>query len=356
MSSFNDAYFKFIKKLIPSRVKGTVVGLEFGLFACKIVEIARKGAGFEVVRWAVEPVDSANEKAVLEKIIAALGQSPKPRLVVASVGGKGTLIRYVDMPRMSMADLRRVFAFETDKYFPFPKDSVYTDCKILEPTDGGRKMSVLVAAVKKELVNSRLKQLKEAGLEVESISLHPAAVASAFAVIPPPGAAPNDFKACAIIDIGESVTNLMIMAGGLPRFNRDIFVGMQEVYKRVSNLAGVTLAEARTLLAPGAAPSEPLTKGVESVMAGLISEIRLSFDYFTTEKNLAVSQMFLVGDGAVLPSVLKSFTDGFDTPIAKWDPFDKVSFGPQADRERFAVNAPGLVAAFGLAVAEYDQA
>ena len=356
MGKLSDSYFKFIKKMIPSRVQGTVVGLEFGLSACKVVELAKKGDGFEVVRWMVEPVDGADEKGMLGRLASALGAAAKSRLIVASVGGKGTLIRYVDMPQMSKADLQRAFMIEADKYFPFPKDSVYTDCQILETVENGRKMMVLVAAVKKDLVDSRLKQLKDSGLEVEAVSLHPAAVASVFAAFPPAGSSANNFKACAIIDIGEGVTDLMIMAGGLPRFNRDIFIGTQDVYKRVANLAGVSPEEARGLVAPEVTPPEAILAGIGLVIGGLVAEVRLSFDYFTTEKNLAVSQIFIVGDGAALPGVLKAFTDGFDIPVGKWDPLEKISLAPDVDKARFLAAAPGLVTAFGSALAEYDQA
>ena len=61
--------------------------------------------------------------------------------LVSSVFGKGTLIRYVDMPRMPLEDLRKSYIFDLDKYFPFDPKTIYTDCSILDPEGKDKKMS-----------------------------------------------------------------------------------------------------------------------------------------------------------------------------------------------------------------------
>jgi type IV pilus assembly protein PilM len=362
MSSLLDAYFKMIKRLIPVNAQSSVIGLDISPSSCKAVELSFKNNGFELLSWVVEPLAEPDDKSALAslgKIASAFGLQAKSRPVIVSVGGKGTLVRYVDMPRMSPADLRRAFAIESDKYFPFPKDTVYTDCHILDTLDSNRKMSVLVAAVKKELVDGRMKLLKDAGMEPLAVLLNSVAMANAFAVFPPEGfaggAGTREFKACAVIDIGEAGTNLMIIFAGIPRFNRDIFIGTQEIHKRVANLLGVSPVEARALLAPGVELKEPAQKGVEAVMASLIAEIRLSFDYFVTEKNLAVTQLFLAGEGALIPGVTKAFKESLDIPVSVWDPFAKMPVAATVSKEGLKANSSRLITALGLALNEYDQ-
>ncbi len=361
MASFIDTYFKFIKRLFPLNPKSSSVGLDICPSSCKVVELFLKNGAFELSRWSLELLSDNDDRsalAVLGKLASSFGQAG-PRAVVASVSGKGTLVRYVDMPRMSTADLRRAFAIESDKYFPFPKDTVYTDCHILDTMDNNRKMSVLVSAVKKDLVDGRMKLLKEAGMEPLTVTLASVALANAFAVFPPEGFASGsgarEFKACAVIDIGETGTNLMIVFAGLPRFNRDIFIGTQELYKRVSNLLGVPPAEAHVLLRPGMALSEAAQKSVDAVMMNLIAEIRLSFEYFVTEKNLAITRVFLAGDGAQIPGVEKAFKDGVDVPVSIWDPFERMIVAPNVSREGLKANSSRLITALGLALNEYDQ-
>ncbi|MBF0594212.1 MAG: type IV pilus assembly protein PilM [Candidatus Omnitrophica bacterium] len=362
MSNIVNNYLKIIRKVFPVNAKSSVVGLDIGPSSCKAVELVCRNGGYELLRWMVEPVVGTDDKALsaaLGKILSAFGLQAKARPLITSVSGKGTLIRYVDMPKMSQMDLRRAFAIESDKYFPFPRDTVYTDCHILSTFDGNRKMSVLVAAVKKDLVESRMKVLKEAGLDSSTVTLNPVAVANAFATFPPDGflggAEAQSFKACAVVDIGETGTNLMIIFAGSPRFNRDIFIGAQEIYKRAANLLGVPQDEVRGLLAYGKPVNETLQKGVSAVMADLISEIRLSFDYFITEKNLAVTQIFLTGDGACIAGVEPAFRQGIDIPVAVWDPFEKMAAASPAVKEGLKPHGSSLIGALGMALNEYDQ-
>lgn len=362
MSTLVDSYFKLIKRLFPINPNSRSIGLDICPSCCKAVELSSRNGVFELSRWCIEALPGNDDRSLLTalgKVASELSPQSASRPVVASVSGKGALVRYVDMPRMSTADLRRAFAIESDKYFPFPKDTVYTDCHILDTLDGNRKMSVLVSAVKKEIVDGRMKTLKEAGMDPLSVTLSSVAVANAFAIFPPEGfvsgAGAKELKACAVIDIGEAGTNLMIVFAGLPRFNRDIFIGTQEIYKRVANLLGIPLAEVHGVLRPGAELSDAARKGVEAVMQNLLAEIRLSFEYFVTEKNLAVTQVFLIGDGARIPGVEKAFKDGVDIPVGIWDPFEKLSSAPALSREGLKVVGTRLVTALGLALNEYDQ-
>jgi type IV pilus assembly protein PilM len=361
MASIPDAYFKLIKRLFPVNSRKSVIGIDITPSLCKAVEVVSRNGVFEVARWSIEPLAEAGDKGVqaaLGKIIAAFALTADPRPVVVALGGKGTLVRYVDMPRMSTQDLRRTFSFESDKYFPFPKDTVYTDCHILETQDGSRKMSVLVTAVKKDIMDGRMKLLKESGIDPLAVSLNSVAVANVFRVFAPAGfgggSAAREFKACAVIDIGEAGANLMIIYAGLPCFNRDIFIGTQEIIKRVANILGMDAAQARHLLSQGQLTDEPARKGMEMVMSGLITEVRFSFDYFSTEKNLAVTQIFLTGDGALLAGVEAAFKSGMDIPAEIWDPFGKIAMAAGAAGEDLKGSGARLVTALGLALNEYD--
>ena len=98
----------------------------------------------------------------------------------------------------------------------------------------------------------------------------------------------------------------------------------------------------------------PTWKAVDAVMANLVAEIRLSFDYFVTEKNIQLSQIVLVGEGASIAGVKNVFEDGFEIPLVLWDPFEKVSVASGVDKEELRKSGACLVTALGLALNEYD--
>ena len=174
---FNQ-YLVLANRLIPKPATPPVIGIDIGTSSIKAVELGQSAGGVEIRHWAIEPLAGQDIKSALKKIGERLHFNNQ--LLVSSVSGKGTLIRYVDLPRMPLEDLRKSYIFELDKYFPFDPKSIYTDCSILDPEGKDKKMLVLLAAVKKEMVDERLKLFKEEGFELNRVTINSIATANAF--------------------------------------------------------------------------------------------------------------------------------------------------------------------------------
>jgi type IV pilus assembly protein PilM len=329
--------------------------LDIGPSLCRAVEVDFRQEDPQILRWAIEPVEGVDEKAAVIKVLDRLGPSARTSPLVVSVSGKGTLIRHIDMPRMTPADLRKAFAIEADKYFPFPKDSVHTDCHILDPKGKDKKMSVLVAAVKKDVVDGRLKILTECGVTPEAVTIASVAVANVFMAFPPATIGRTDLsaKAAAIVDIGESSTNLMVLVDGVPRFTRDIFMGVSDIYRHLAVATGLPPAQAReACLNPPSGREADVARNVEAVLANIVAEIRLSFDYFNTEKNLPISRICLIGDGVYVRGVESCFKENFEVPFVDWNPADMIRVAE--DRDGFIKEGRRMAAALGLALGNHD--
>jgi type IV pilus assembly protein PilM len=353
-----DSYFKFIKQQILTSGDDGVIGIDLTPTTCRAVELRQKKSGFELVRWCVEPVDGTDEKGALARLLEKMGPSVRSIPVVVGVSGKGTLIRHIDMPRMTSADLKRSFPLEADKYFPFPKETVYTDCFILDPQGSDKKMPVLVAAVKKDIIDARMKLFKEFDIDPQAVTIASIAVANTFMAFPPPACSAADLggKAVAMVDVGDTLTSLMIISDGMPRFTRDIFMGIADVTRRVANLTGLSLPQARALCLSNDSKehAEDIQKSVEAVFANLVNELKVSFDYFSTEKKLPIGRVCLVGDGAHVQGAEAVFAANFNIPLVAWEPALMLPGG--ADREGFVKEGRRMTTAIGLALGEYDQA
>src|SRR3990167_8658988 len=275
MSSLLTAYLNVIKRFILPKSDGTSVGIDIGAGDCKLVELKKDGDSFSLLNWAVEPIKTGDVTLTLKKILERLDTPCKN--LYTSVFGKGTLIRYIDMPRMSLEDLKSSFDIEADKYFPFAQNQIYTDCFILDAKEKSKNMSVMAAAAKRELIDRRIKLLEELGMPVEFVGLNPIVLANALSVlgedITQPAATPTmvgqeekkeenpdakqeDAKkdkgvdtrsTVALLDMGESVGNLTILVDHLPWFTRDIFIGGRDFTKSISNALGISFQEAEKL-------------------------------------------------------------------------------------------------------------
>jgi type IV pilus assembly protein PilM len=311
-----DQYILLVNRFIPKPAVLPVIGIDIGTSTVKAVELGQNAGVLEIRHWAIEPLVANDTKSALKKICERMHF--EDQFLVTSVFGKGTLIRYVDMPRMPLEDLRKAYVFDLDKYFPFDPKSIYTDCAILDPESKDKKMLVLLAAVKREIVDERIKIFKDVGLELDGVTINSIATANAFSRLGPPVTASG--KAKAVLDIGGSASCLMIFKDSSPRFARDIFVGSQELTKKIANAMGIEAAQAEALkLAPG----EKLAQIIEACdmpINNLISEIRLSMDYFMTEKNIQVDELFLSGGGALLKGMEGVFEKNLGLPVKIWNP------------------------------------
>ncbi len=342
--SLFEQYLNFVGQLLPKTSKPVIIGIDIGTSSLKAIELVAVTGGWELRNFIIERIDGGEVAAALKKLAGRLQMTKQ--IPVTSVSGKGTLIRYVDMPRIPIGDLRKSFGYELDKYFPFDPQSIYYDCCILDPKSKDKKMSVLVAAVKKDVVDERLKLFKEAQIDLNHITTNAIATANAFDVLGPAVATGNHGKA--ILDIGGSVSTLMILKDRCPSFTRDIFVGSNDMTKQIANALGIDQSQAESLKC---APGDQMNKIIEACEAPLnqlIGEVRLSLDYFVTEKNVQVDELFLVGGGSLLKGIEVNFEKHLGVAVKIWNPLAGVRLSPEVANSDVHLYSSQLGVALGL--------
>ncbi len=357
MNQFLDQYLSFVRKLLPQNESGaTSIGLDIEASSCRMVELIKRGNSFEIVQWASQVIENGD---TAEAIRSLLGKTKHPsRNPVSTVQGKGTLIRCVSMPRMPVEDLRKSLSLEADKYFPFAQDQVYTDCYILDPDSPDKKMNVLVAASKKDIVDSRVKLLSSVGLQADYITLNPVAIANVIHTLGTEVLAAHKNSegdsGLAVLHLGEGLSNLVIFSGRNPKFNRDVFIGSQDLVKRVSNALRISIPDAENLLGD---PKDKLPEvwiACESSLMNLISEMRLSFDYFTTEYNAHIKTLVLTGSVTAVPGFVDYFAKNLDIKVETWNPFSGLKIADGVSKDELFKNANRLWGALGSALCQYD--
>jgi len=345
-----DNYFSLVKRFVPEQILRPSVGIDIGHHSIKLVALKPKGGSYELVHYAVEPTGN-NPNEVVRSLLKNFPESPST--LTTSVSGKGTLVRYIDMPKMNAEDLRKSFALEADKYFPFPKDQIYHDCFILDKAERDSKMPVMVAAAKKELIDECLALFKEMECQPDYIILDSIAIANAFHILAAedePGAAPSSQQAVAILDIGERVSNLTILAARLPRFCRDIFIGGHELTLSISNGFGIGQAEAERLKMQPKGKQAEIMKFTDSVIMNLVSELRLSFDYFITEKNIPISRLLLTGGGSLMGGLPEAFARALEVDVQPWNILESLNLPEDIPPDEKVKISGTLGVAIGMAL------
>ena len=154
--------------------KKTSVGLDIGSGIVKLVVIDHRGAEPELVRVATTEVaaDAIVEGEIMDPGIVAeairtvlASAGVKGKVVVTAVGGRDVIIKKIQIERVKEQQARELMRWEAEHHVPFDMESVELDFQILDPDAGGLEMSVLLVAAKRELIESKVRVLTDAGLE-----------------------------------------------------------------------------------------------------------------------------------------------------------------------------------------------
>lgn len=197
------------------------VGLDIGTTAVRAVEIRGTHKIRSLTALAEVPLPEgavvAGEITDPEQVGQALREMFKDakfstRSVRAGLSGKRMMVRQIEMPAMSDAELKKAVGYAAFEHIPFAPDDSVMDYQMTRTASGG--CSVIVAAAEKHAVNALVDALTYAKLEPLSVELN--AWASARASAP---SLIGDSPA-AVIDIGASTADVVITEGGMVKFLR----------------------------------------------------------------------------------------------------------------------------------------
>ena len=221
------------------------VGLDVGSGIIKLVVIEHGGSEPEITKVATTEVaaDAIVEGEVMDPAIVAeairglfSAAGVRKKNVVTAVGGRDVIVKKIQMDRMKESDAREVIRWEAEQHVPFDMANVELDFQILDEDAEGLQMNVLLVAAKRELVESRLSLLQEAGLEAGVVDVDAFAIHNAFEV--------NHADAMqgivGLVNIGHEVTNVNILEDGVPVLTRDLSLGTRRFREDLQREKGLS--------------------------------------------------------------------------------------------------------------------
>lgn len=286
----------------------------------------------------------------------------KSKRVVTGVSGQSVVVRYVPMMKMSDEELMQAIRFETDKYLPFDLDEVVLDCQALtrsvgQAADGGgendQMMTVLLAACRRETLESQVNSVQEQGLTPLAIDLDLFAIANAWELCGIPDevmADEGEGRATALIDVGAERTSINVIRRGESCFSREINIGGSDMTQAVARRLGVEGFEAEAIKRAGEAHEAEVNSAITPVLEDLASELSLSIDYVEHHEGIAVEELLLSGGGILAPGAAAYIEQATGRPARTWNPLEglRIESG-RVDVEELEAWAPSLVVAVGLA-------
>ena len=331
-------------------------GLDIGSGFVKLVVMDHSKAEPEIVHVSTSPMvaDAIVEGEIMDPVLVAdtvralvASAGLKTTDVVAAVGGHDVIIKKIQMDRMSENDAREVIRWEAQQHVPFDMESVQLDFQILDPVSNDAQMSVLLVAAKRELIESRIGLLQEAGLNARVIDVDAFALHNAFERSYP--AAQSGLVA--LVNIGHETTNVNLLEDGIPLLVRDVPFGSRRLREALQRERGLSADKAEEVI-QGHDTQVDLRSFVVERVDELAVGVERALAFITAHSgNQDIGRVFLSGGASRVPGLADALGErlGVRTEVA--NPLERVAVRPEVTQS-LAIDevAPMLMLSVGLAL------
>jgi len=345
--------------MLLSRTK-SLVGLDLGSSAVKLVELKERKGEYHLLRLGIEALSpeaivdgSIMDSSLVVDAIHRLNEQTRVKNsnYGTSLSGHSVIIKKIQVPAMNAEELADSIQWEAEQYIPFDINDVRLSWEVLGDPGVGDQMEVLLVAVKRDKVNDYTGVISQTGKQAVLVDVDAFAIHNCYEV----NYDLDPLKTVALVNMGAAVTNINVIARRSTVFWRDINYGGNQFSEELQRDLNLSFEQAEALKRGeqvgrhSPADVRPVLDGVSAEMA---SEIQKTFDFYTaTSSEGPVDELMLSGGCAMTPGLQQVLRDRFQVPVEVLNPLRRVHYRESDfDAGWLQSVAPMLGVAVGLAV------
>ncbi len=342
-----------------------VLGIDVSSTSVKLLELSRSGDRYTVESYAVQPMPP---NSVVEKNIAEVDTvaqclrdvvaraNTKTRDVAVAVAGSAVITKVIDMAEgLSDDAMEAQISVEADQYIPYPLDEVAIDFEVQGPSERGPgQVEVLLAACRRENVDSRIEVIEAAELQPRVVDVEIYAMERAFGLITSQLGLDEDYTV-AVVDIGATMTTLSVLSGGQTIYTREQLFGGKQLTEEIQRRYGLSVQEAGLAKKQGGLPADYDQEVLEPFRDAVIQQVTRSLQFFFSSTQFNdVDHVVLAGGVAALTGLAQAVEDRLGTPTTVANPFRGMGVSSRVNAAALANDAPAMMIACGLAMRSFD--
>lgn len=338
-----------------------VLGIDISSSSIKLLELSRHGDQYQVERYASRPLPAgvvvekniANLEAVGEEMdkLASLAK-PRTRRAAVAVSGSAVITKTIELnASLTDTEMENQITVEADQYIPYPLDEVAIDFERQRPSRRNEGMvEVLLAACKKENVDSRVEALEMGGFEAAFVDIEAYAMERAFRLLCAQMRL-NGAGVVAIMDIGATMTTIYILRDGVSIYTREQVFGGGRLSQAVQSHYGLAQAEAEQAIIANELPASYTTEVLEPFREELVEQLGRSLQiFFSSSQYNAVDLIVLAGGAASTVGLVEKMQETLGTRTVVANPFAGMAVGSKVNKAQLRNDAASLMLACGLAM------
>ncbi|MCH7882937.1 type IV pilus assembly protein PilM [Patescibacteria group bacterium] len=353
------------------RKSGSVLGIDIGSSSIKIVqlrqekeravletygELATGPYGGTSVGKAAKLTEEKTKEALTDLIREA---GAKAKNAVVAIPLKSSFVTVIEMPVMSERELKEAIEFEARRHIPVPLSEVVLDWWVIPEGFSGKKedtteegvgkkkkfMSVLLAAIHKEVMDAHRSFITATGLSVRAFEIE---IFSAFRAL-----MENDLSPLLFLDFGAAATKVTVIDYGIVRMSYAYGRGSQDLSDVLSRSLGIDFARAEEIKRSIGLSDRPehqeIKSTIDPILDNIISEIgRVLMDY-RRKSGRSITRIIIYGGGGMLKGLVEKLAAHFGIEVNLAQPFNRLTYPPLIQPVISEIGPP-FVTAIGLAL------
>ncbi len=354
-----------------------LVALDIGSHSIKALEAQDRGDAVEITALGTAPtpagaldngvvIDHTSVMEAVRELLASLGIGPGP--AATAVTDPSLVATRIQMPRTLQRNLHRTIRFEARKHVPFDVEESLIECQVLDPEEQSEQMTVLLVAVRRPVVQSRLGIMEAVGLDPVFVDVEQFASLRAFVYA---SRDPRVFReTLALIRIGHTFTEMAMVRNGAFVFPRIVPIAGGHMDRAISASLSVDMEEARRIkeqravavrrdqLSSLSEDRRPISQVVAPALEEITRDIQRSFIFLATQLQLdpsrtPVDRALLSGGVANMENVAAYLSGQLNVPVDVVNVFTETNVTvPGYDVNTLAALAPSASVLVGLALRE----
>ncbi len=356
MASSGNSIFSSLTSFLPFGDKSYLT-LDIGSSSVKMLEVKGRGRSLRVLKAGIVPLA---ENIVQGNIVQSPGavadairtliddHAIKTTNVITAVPGPSVIIKRANFPAQDTKELQETILFEAGNFIPESLENVNLDYQVLESEAKSDSVDVLLVAVRKDVINSYVDAISEAGLMPVVADVDYFALENMFEV----NYDSDPDEIVALINIGAYYSLINVMKGGRSAFTGDVPIGGQQFTNILARELGVGLEQAEEAKVNSILPgrnADDIERVISLASEQLLDEIQHALSFFgsgSTEEQ--VNTIYLSGGTAQLPGLAANMSQRLHIPVEVSDPFRRINVSGE-DEEFVRQNASSFAVSAGLA-------
>ena len=321
-----------LKAFLKGFTNRPLLGIDLGQHTIKLLQLKLKNLQISTFGSYILPPEAMTEgekrdEYLLTALDGLLRQLKiKQKEVALCLPSKYVIIKKIELPRMEKKEEIASAVFrEAEQYIPYELEDVNISYQVVsEEAEKLDRMEVLLVSAKKDIINHQVALINEVGLIPYVIDVENFALVNAYEACY--GKTPGPL---AIIDVGASKINIVVVENNIPIFNREVPIGGIYLTKKIQANLNIDYEEAEKIKIEGTSDKKLLSALKEvfvAVTQEWLQEITAALNFFESSAKTKINEIFLCGGSSRIEGFSEILEKSLKKKVHNFNPFNTLRY------------------------------